>query len=57
MVGPTRVDGLVEVQARSLRVKVTVTNPRADGAPEDEIAIFPIFLFLTFPSHTYPTQP
>ena len=27
-------------------VKVTVmTNPRADGAPEDEIAIFPIFLF------------
>ena len=38
---PTRVDGLVEVQARSVRVKVTATNPRADGAPEDEIAISP----------------
>ena len=45
MVGPTRVDGLVEVQARSLRVKVTATNPRADGAPEDELVISPSFFF------------
>ena len=38
MVGPTRVDGLVEVQARSLRLKITATNPRADGAPKDRRA-------------------
>ena len=31
------------MQARSLRVKVkvTATNPRANGAPDDELAISP----------------